>query len=210
MSVKPQQAKTATQRWSPLRLACFEADWASSFEDRQSVLPIMELLERQDWIRFFHRRVATEEQFVADVTKWSKQKRYARYRVAYIGAHGDHGKLAIDRSEGFSLERLHELDLSGRVVYLASCSSDTSKGLDVLSRLRGETGARAVLGFTEPIDWIESAAFDMLLLSWLAWEQDRATWPLPALRSVVRNYPDLVKTLGFVYVMKSARSDTRR
>lgn len=56
------------------------------------------------------------------------------------------------------------------------------------------TGAKAVCGYTRDVDWTESAAFDILLLSSLLGGQR-----IDARFNYVRNaYPDLVKRLGFV------------
>lgn len=35
------------------------------------------------------------------------------------------------------------------------------------------------MGFREDIDWLDAAAFDLLLMSWLAEYGQSRTWPIP-------------------------------
>ena len=51
----------------------------------------------------------------------------------------------------------------GRVVHLGSCGTVDVHGRE-LKKFLGRTGALAVCGFREDVDWLESAAFDMLVL----------------------------------------------
>ena len=205
---KPSQEQTSSPRWRPLRVACFEADWAPRFDDRQSVLPILELLERQQWIRYFHRRVANADQFLDDARRWATQKQYADFRLAYVAAHGSPGIIGFGR--GLKLERLSELNLTGRAIFFSSCSTGDSRGLTEFAEMRAKTRARAVMGFREDVDWIEAAAFDLLLMSWLAEYGQNRTWPIPALKAVYRDYGELVRRLGFVAVWSSGQIPPRR
>ena len=65
------------------------------------------------------------------------------------------------------------------------------------------TGAKAVCGYTKDVDWVESAAFDLLLLESLT-SSKRIDARINQLR---RRYPDLTKALGFASHPTFARLD---
>jgi hypothetical protein len=171
--------------------------------DRQSVLPVLEFLEHSGWIRYFHRAVATRDQFVGDISRWASQKRYSDYEVAFVATHGEPEGLwfGSDRVELSDLaDELAGL-LTGKIIYFGSCSTasdDVAKRSrrfkGVLQRFRRRTGATAVAGYVNDVDFEEAAAFELLLFSWLA-EYRRRTYAFGRLR---RDYPDLCRQLGFV------------
>jgi hypothetical protein len=60
-------------------------------------------------------------------------------------------------------------------------------------RFQKSTKAKLVCGYRKQVDWVESGAFDLILLSGLV-EDARIDGRVNRLR---RKYPDLVKLLGF-------------
>ena len=196
------QSKSA-QRFRPLGVACFEGYWESDLTDRQSVLPVLELLERQRWIHFAHRHVGTEEQLVADLTRWTAKK-YDRFPVAFLAFHGSPGAVHIGRAK-VPIQDLGEQlrnRCSSRLFYFAGCSSldgDSRTELATnLAEFLSLTKARVVCGYSTDVDWVESAAFELLLFSWLA-EYSGTRMDAP-FRRLSREYPELVTRLGFVTV----------
>lgn len=143
---------------------CLEGEWDPDLRRRQSVLPILELLERLDLARTIHRDVATRDELAFYLAKWG-QKRYRDYEVLHLACHGDAGSIQLGRDE-MGLEELAALvtgKSQGRVVYFASC---LTLGLDEdrLVNFQKQTGAKAVVGYAKEIDWVDSAAFEVLLL----------------------------------------------
>ena len=52
---------------------------------------------------------------------------------------------------------------AGRTLYFSACLTlDISD--DMLTAFVGRTGAKAIVGYEKPIEWLESAAFECLLL----------------------------------------------
>lgn len=205
-------------RFVPLKVACFEGPWSSDMRDRQTVLHLLEFLEAAGWIRFFYRQAGTAEQFMDDVGKWARQARYREYEVAFIATHGEPGavhlgadrvSIASDPGERsgadehvYLAEELAGL-LNGRIVYFGACEvagDQRSKGKrrrdleTVLGSFRQKTRAKLVCGYTEPVDFAEAAAFEILLFTWLAEYKRRAY----AIDLLVRDYRDLTDALGFV------------
>jgi hypothetical protein len=144
---------------------CIEGPWSASLLDRSTFKPVLDLLDGLDVIRFAHRDAATIEEFELYLRRWT-QKQYATLEFGYLAFHGDPGGIYIGR-RWYSLERLAEL-LRGRcdkrVLYFGSCAT-----LDVdraeVEAFREVTKARAVCGYTEEVDMIESAAFELNLIA---------------------------------------------
>lgn len=201
----------ATKRFKRLKVACFEGHWETDMRTRQSVLPVLEFLEHAGFISYFHRPVATAEQFKRDFGAWAQQARYRDYEVAFVATHGDTESLHFgsDALELNELSKELKSALRGRIVYFGSCAtasdspeSRSGRFKKVVKRFRSVTGAKAVCGYVYDVDFAEAAAFEILLFSWLAEYRTR----LPGLRKVANNYRDLVRVLGFVVDAPASRS----
>ncbi len=147
---------------------CLEGDWDDSVRNRESVLPVLELLERLNEAQFYHRDVTTPHELEHHLTKLRRFSR-ARFPVVYLASHGSEqdGELKIDL--GGSTLSLNEVGrllagkLSGRILYFGSSLIGTARD-HALMQLADATGARAVVGYEAEVSWLESAAFDLLLL----------------------------------------------
>ena len=220
---RPKKPSPVSHRFTRLRVACFEADWSTDMRDTRSVLPVLELLERCGWIRFFHRRVSSRDELVSELKLWAEQARYGDYEVAFAATHGNPGVLAVGDGDlnlvGSAKDGRASLAeelagrLRGRIVYFGSCASAQDaqspshrarKLSRTLERFRKETGAKIACGYVENVEFEDAAAFEVILFSWLAAKKDRRV----GLLRVLDDYPDLVNLLGF----RSARAtrSTRR
>lgn len=146
-----------------LGVFCVE-HWSSRLDRTDTLEPLMALLHRNGRIDFIHRRVLSVDELVDVVGRW-RQKQYEAYAFGYFGFHGSPGRLHVGRQR-LELDALVDAlrgACRGKFIYFGSCAV-----LDLprrtLDDFRKATGARAVLGYTEPVDWWESAAFDLLLL----------------------------------------------
>lgn len=180
-------------------ILCLEGEWSSNLEERLTVEPILTLLDRMDIARSIHRDVATRQEFDHYVDVW-RQKRYAKYKVLYLAMHGDHGRIMLGR-DTLSLDELEVQMLgacSGKVVYFGSCLT-LSLEPKRLQQFAEATGARAVVGYRRRVDWIDSAAFEVLLLTRLS----------SGLRSdalfnrLTNEHPALTKSLGLVVATRT-------
>lgn len=168
--------------------------------------PLLETLRGMGQIEFVHRLVATPEAFAEYVRRWG-QKQYARYTIGYFALHGSPGYVWFGRRK-LALGDLGELlrgQCKGRTIYFGSCATlDVDQ--DEIDAFRTTTGARAVVGYVEEVGWLESAAFDLLLLDAMA--RYRRADALE--RSMRTQYADFVERLGFtVHYQRSAKSSVR-
>ena len=153
----------------------------------------------------------------------------AEYRVGYLAVHGERGAVRVGRHK-LTLEHLaawssldavraHSdedlddpewtVDLSGKVLYLGSCSS-LRVSRDRLEVLRRTTGARLVCGYTKDVEWFASGGFDVMLLSALAAAMDRdRPNPAVAVNRLGRQAGDLLDHLGFISVPQTSGRTAR-
>lgn len=161
-------AKTKAQRKG---IFCLEGHWWG-VKDKTTVEPVLRLLETLSGYNASYRRydVATREEFDFYLKKWCGAP-FDNFPILYLGFHGGSGKIFVGegRSSALSLDELAEQLASrckGRVVHLGSCGTVSVHGRK-LNKFLSLTGALAVCGYTKEVDWLESAAFDVLVLGGL-------------------------------------------
>jgi len=170
-----------------------------------SVLSVLQLLQQLGTIHFFHRAIGTREQLYQDLRSWAKQARYRSYEVAFIAMHGEPGSILIGPEKVSLVDLAEQLEgqLKGRIIYFGACSSADSGFPDALRRVpvqstlqkfKARTGARAVCGYVNDVEFDESSAFELLLLACL----DQYPGRLYAFKRLRQDYQDLCKVLGFV------------
>ena len=195
-------------------ILCIE-NWSGHIASQDSVLPLLEFIRRSDGARFIHQRIQTRQELAHYLARFTGM---ASYQVGYLALHGSQGGVWVG-AQRVSLEELSEwaelgnapavetasgeevqwvLDFSGKILYLGSCAS-----LNVPQKrfegLRKETGAIAVCGYTRSVDWFESAAFELMLLSELANAMDKKRHTARAsIKRLRRRAGDLMDNLGFV------------
>ncbi len=177
---------------------CLEGEWSPDLRTRESVLPILELLERLGQIKFIHRNVGAEAEVRRHLKKWS-QSRYGDYQVLFIASHGDKGQLTWSSDRGAesrsSLDELAGLldgAAAGCYIYFGSCLTLFDR--PEIERFVAQTGAAAVLGYRKEVDWIEAAAFEVLLISWIANHNGR---PKTLFDGLMKRHGELAKLLKF-------------
>ena len=153
---------------------CIETVWYET-EDGTSMRPVLELL-RDGYLAapFVHRSAVTKEEFGFYLNEWLSLSA-REYPILYLGYHGERGSIDLggkgylDETElGFHDvgARLSDGACRNRVVHFASCSTLDIEEDDVAIFL-SETGSSAVSGYSEEVDWVEAATFDMLYLKQL-------------------------------------------
>lgn len=150
----------------PKYVFCIEGNWDDRLSQTATVRPVLELLEVNVGVKFIYRDCSTVEEMEFLVDKW-KQRGYREYRILYLAFHGRPGEIVISSQHRVSLEELGERlggRCRGRLIYFGSCSV-----LDVderiLRRFLKASGARAVCGYTTDVDWIKSAALDLIAMA---------------------------------------------
>ncbi len=147
---------------------CVEGEWSSKLTDRASVRDMLDLLESVERIRFIHEHVNTVGGLMEALRHW-RQKQYSNYSVGYFAFHGKPGKLLIGR-RSVTLKDLAEVlrgGCEGKTLYFGSCSVLHVPKREV-QQFRRTTKADCIVGFTRDVDWLASAALDLILLEALA------------------------------------------
>jgi hypothetical protein len=190
------------------RVFCLEGDWDGELTSRSSVRPMLELLEGLKRIEYVHKDVGTRAELRHYLRRWlDHDPSVSDYGTLYLAFHGGaRGRrraservLVISEADDgeISLEELSSIlgtNLTGVIIHLGSCSL-LAEHPTVIEDFLEATGAKALAGYTTDVEWVASAAMDMLFLDKIA---SYSQWPAAqralegdeALRS-------LRKTLGF-------------
>jgi len=176
---------------------CLEGEWDSDLRKRRSVLPILELLERLGELKAIHRDVATQPELEHYLKKWA-QARYDDYTVLYLATHGDKGELYWSRGNITNLVDLAQMlghSASGCYVYLGSCLTlfEEKQARAFVQATR----VAALMGYRKEVDWLEGAALEVILLSWMA---NHAGRPATLFKQLMARHGDLAKLYKFVMV----------
>ncbi len=183
---------------------CIEGQWHRDLHERGSVLPTLELLDRLGTIRYIHKDVATPDELTYYLDRWLL-KQYADYPVGFFAMHGEPTKLCLTDWHTVALEDVAdqlEGRCQGRRLYFGSCSVLRASDA-VLRRFLEVTGADLVCGDTREVNWVESAAFETVLLDVLANGQRRNA---AELRMGSGPWAPLASYLGFRIVYGTGRT----
>ncbi|MGU3292502.1 DUF6642 family protein [Williamsia sp. M5A3_1d] len=177
----------------PTGVFCLEGEWEEALESRLSMEPALQLLQDSGDIRLVHRDVATEAELRYYLERLFKNKR-AGLDILYLGFHGSSQTVYLGRDEVSigDLQEMLEGRCDGRVIHFGSCGVLRASD-ELLKDFCKVTKARAVLGYTRDVDWVEAAAFELLLVKRLAWSTNMK----PVYDWLTATYPDLTSRLGF-------------
>lgn len=196
MLVKP----TSSPKTRPYGVFCLE-NWSARLTNRESVKPILELAEREAGVEFIHRQVSGRDDFLDYIKRWAGG--YTKYKLGYFACHGQPGSIVLGNEE-LSIGELgkefkdRRISCKGRILYFGSCATLGVSTRD-LDRLLDDTQAAAICGYRheDGVDWLESAAFELLLIGSLSSSARRgASFQL---RDLKRDYSQLARDLHFTY-----------
>jgi len=145
---------------------CLEGIWDEDLREKSSVMPILELLHSTKDIDFIYHNCATVEEIEFYVAKWT-QKKYCKFPILYFAFHGERNKILLGNKKTYSLNDLAE-HLAGKcsnsIIIFGSCSTLAIR-LNYLKKFLDKTGALAICGYQADADWLNSTAFEMLVIS---------------------------------------------
>ena len=193
---------------------CLETDSWEGTKDRSSVEPVLGLLERlkDDKVPYMHKRIATREEMQHSLDRYL-QPGFKTHPILYLSFHGysgckgkQSGLYLDDDEKELPLENLAKMmkgRCANRIVYFGSCSTMNTDGRRLKTFLQ-TTRANAVCGYKEEIDWIESAAFDLLFLGNIQGKTFRQRNSLVQFDKKLRETaPKLYQDLGFRMSVRS-------
>lgn len=199
---------------------CLEGEWGSGLEDRRSVQPILDLLDRLDLAESVRRDVATRAEFFYYLKHWAK-KSNRRFPILFIACHGEGEHIyvrdASDREHAAWARGSYEKDpddapwieldelasvldgeAEGRPIYFGSCSTMRADDTTLKAFAR-KTGAPAVIGYESDVDWLAAASFEVMLLDQIAQNPHNARF----FSRVVKRTGTVASELGPVVATKS-------
>ena len=187
---------------------CLEGEWWGRLDRPSTVEPILKLLRRWKpyYVPYVHRDVATREEFEHYIAKWT-QRAASKFPILYLAFHGDRSTLYIgDRRMKKNHVSLGELSgmLEGKcekkVIFFGSCETLDLHGSSINAFIR-KTGALAVLGYREQVDWLDSTAFELVALGAFQLHAMTRQGVRASQRRILRSAPALAKRLKFRMVV---------
>ncbi len=187
---------------------CLEiGEWYGNAKHRDSVKPILQLLEDSWDVPYIHKNASTRDELFFYLKKWV-HKRYVGYPVLYLAFHGEPGAIIARKPNGQKdLVPLPDVvvELEGkcnkRIIHFGSCSTLNIHG-NTLNKFVRDTGALAVTGYCDDVDWMDSSILDLIIFKNL---QDRALRKdvMNRIKNKIRyRHPKLCKDLHFHMVVK--------
>lgn len=144
---------------------CLEGPWLDDLRDQLSVRPMLEMLRALDVADYIYRTASTIPEFESVIERWLEDQ-YSEFAFGYMAFHGFPGGIQIG-DELYDLDDFARLlygKMTGRVLYFSSCSTLDIDETDAYQLLKA-TNARAICGYINDVGWLESAAFELNLLS---------------------------------------------
>jgi hypothetical protein len=188
----------------PPGVLCLEGDWNHEDPvDRQTIEPALEMLDRMGILQIHHRNVNTLPELWRHLNNWDSNA-LRDFRFLYLGFHGEPEFLDIG-GDPLGLDTLGaklEGRCTDRVIFMSSCGTLESSD-DSLNRFCKKTGIDAIVGYTEDVDFVEAAAFEMILFSYLTEMPFGARGPRTLFKKVTEQFPDFTYRLGFRVATKT-------
>lgn len=142
-------------------IACVESLWDGNIESRLSVVPLLELASKVDELKFAYLSCNTEGELKHNLKKLRRKRGYG---ILYLACHGRPGEIVLDESS-VDMEELAALMGDGFinwVIHFGTCATINVEGARI-SRFIAATQVSMVLGYKTDVDWIDSAAIDLVL-----------------------------------------------
>jgi len=175
---------------------CIEGDWNHNLKDKTSVKHTLEFLKHSAKIENIYKNCSTEAQF-EEYIKTSLQRGYKEYSIIYIAFHGASGSIDLGKRTKLGIDKIAKIintngDATDKIIHFGCCST-----LDIptykLRRFLKETGAIAISGYTEKIDFVQSMCLDILYFN-----HCQEFLKISAIENKMNKYyKGLIKELGF-------------
>lgn len=145
---------------------CLEGLWNNNIKRHSSINPILVLLTLNENVKNIYHDCGTKEELEFFIKKWKTKSVKKEFPILYLAFHGSEGCLKINERVKCSLTELATMmgsECEGTIVLFGSCSTlgfDSRKIQTFLKR----TNCFAALGYKEDVFWMESTAFELLIL----------------------------------------------
>ena len=192
---------------------CIEGLWnRRNIRDKSTVLPILELLEKGGYCDYIYNDSATKDELEFFLSKWKNTSINKKYPILYLAFHGEKGCVFLTQKEKYSLEDLADFledKCRGTIIYFGSCST---LNLDkrVIKTFLKRTGSIAAIGYKIDLDWIQSAACDLLVFEALQYDKLDTKGINKIYKTIKSDYGNLHKILHLNVVINDNQHFPRR
>ena len=170
----------------PKHIYCIEGNWYDHPNSKQTILPILELLNTFSDIKYIHCRCESKADFFYYLERFTKGY-YKNYKILYIAFHGRANRIRIGK-EFVTLKEIANVlkgKLTDKIVHFGSCSTlrTTEKNIsDFITR----TNCKHLSGYTKDVKHIDAAAFELLYFNTLQqrkykFDVDSINTPIPTI-----------------------------
>lgn len=148
----------------PRYIYCLEGNWNTNPRSKQNIRSILDILYYSAGIRYVYRKCNTKDEFFEYLRQFTF-KRYKNYRILYIAFHGRPNGIQIGR-DFVTLSEIADVlegELADCAVHFGSCSTMRTKRANI-DDFMNRTKTDLVSGYWKQVDFIESTAWDLILL----------------------------------------------
>ena len=184
------------------RIFCLEGLWDQDLTKKSTILPILELLYLNDSIEYIYRDCATVGETEFYLLKWTQEK-YANFPILFLAFHGQEGVINLGSAQ-YPVDRLSEV-LEGKcqnaIIFFASCMT-LHMNKKELRKILSRTNALAICGYRSDVDWMKSAAFELLVLNEMQLNSLTVQGADAIRRRILLEYPKMVRDFKFIMLTR--------
>ena len=155
-----------------LNIFCLEGLWEENVEDKSTIQPILELLNKKGYCDHIYNRCATVDELEFYLNKWTNGRIKNKYPILYLAFHGKEEYIFLNSKATYSLQNIEEI-LGGqchkKIIHFGSCSTLNLPKSRIASFIE-KTDALAVIGYKTDIDWMLSTALDLFVFDALQYD----------------------------------------
>ena len=141
---------------------CLESNWKSHPSSKQSIKPILDLLNTTYNVKYIYKKCLTKDDFIMNIERYAF-KRYKNYPILYIACHGKRNRIQVG-NEYITLNEISNVlqgKLKGKFVHFGSCSTLSTSWRNI-SNFISVTKCNFISGYCKDVDYIGSTAFELL------------------------------------------------
>jgi hypothetical protein len=156
-----------------------------------NVVPILQLAAQVNDIEFTYMTCNTQEELRYNLRRL---KRKSGYGILYVAFHGGPGEIYLEDGASIDLETMAEYMGRGFNDWIVHFSTCGTIGVPKrrLADFMAATNVSMIVGYKRNVDWMEGAALDLLLFSWLqSYKNMRTFW-----REFKKQYGGLISATG--------------
>ena len=192
---------------------CLEGLWDHhNIQDKSTVLPILDLLEKRNYCDYIYHDCATKEEIEFFLEKWKLKSVSDKFPILYFAFHGEEGSIFLCNKKKYTIAELGDFlegKCFGKVIYFGSCSTLKIEN-KIIKGFLEKTGAIAAIGYKTDVDWIQSAACDLFVFEALQHDKLDSKGIEKIYKKIVSDYGNLHRMLDLSIVINDRQHFPRK